>query len=206
MLKGPRNSSPLLGTLVSCEPVETIVALGPLIRLGCRMQWVDKECVLWHPRQGRIRIDVSSGCPRVSEDMALSLIEEIERHRVGAVEAALKAMKLKDDMELPRPEDAVASLTEAISWECNVAEKLGEAVIALWPEVPEDLLQEMSNWAEADNSVLMINRLRERKGFCFICSQVNQERPSRDLGPPRAMRWFQLGKKRTSRPLRRLAT
>ena len=44
------------GTLISTEPIEAIVALGPLIKLGCRLQWGDGECTLWHPTHGRISL------------------------------------------------------------------------------------------------------------------------------------------------------
>ena len=150
------------GTLVSCEPVEAIVALGPLIRLGCRMQWVEKECVLWHPRKGRIKLDVSLGCLRAPERLALDLIDEVERHRVGAVEAAIKAIQRSEAMRLPRPEDAICELTEAVIWDQDVASCLGETALSLWPEIPRDLLQEMTSWAEADNSVLVLNRRKRR--------------------------------------------
>ena len=150
------------GTLVSCEPVEAIVAMGALIRLGCRMQWVDKECVLWHPKKGRIKLDVSSGCPRVAEELALSLIEEVERHRVGAVEAALKAMRRQEELLLPEPKEAIVALTDAVIWDHEVPNRLGETALSLWPGIPRDLLQELTSWAEVDNSVLTLNRRKRR--------------------------------------------
>ena len=84
------------GTLVSAEPVEVIVSLGALIKLGCRMQWEDRQCTLWHPTRGRIKLDVITGCPRVEEALALDLIQDIETQRVESVGAAIKAIQAQD--------------------------------------------------------------------------------------------------------------
>ena len=85
------------GTLVSEEPVETIVALGPLIKMGCRLQWEETGCALWHPSRGRLRLEVDTGCPRIAEHLALQLIEEIEEFRVGVVGAALRAIRAQQE-------------------------------------------------------------------------------------------------------------
>ena len=108
------------GTLVSLHSVETIVALGPLIRMGCRMQWGEQDCVLWHPKRGRIQLEVASGCPRVPERLALELIDEIEQHRMASVGAAVRAIHAKQTGSLDCPEQAIASLTEAILREDEV--------------------------------------------------------------------------------------
>ena len=47
-------------------------------------------------------------------------------------------------------------------WDQDVASCLGETALSLWPEISRDLLQEMTSWAEAENSVLVLNRRKRR--------------------------------------------
>ena len=150
------------GTLVSEEPVEAIVALGQLIRIGCRLQWGERECMLWHPTRGRIPLDVCTGCPRIPEAMALELIEEIEAQRIQSVGAAVKAIQAMEDRELPTSKQALANLVSAIERDLEVAPRLGEAVLATWPEIPKPLLRELVAWPKEDTQALPINR-RKRK-------------------------------------------
>ena len=119
------------------------VGLGLLIKLGCRLQWAEGECALWHPTRGRIGLDVKIGCPRIPKTLALELIEEVERFRVEAVGAASKAIRARQNGTLPGPQAAVTALTQAIIREQGVALSLREAVIALWPRVPDELLQDL---------------------------------------------------------------
>ena len=152
------------GTLVSKEEVETIVALGPLIRLGCRLEWGDRTCVLWHPKRGQIQLDISTGCPRVDESLALEFIQEIEAQRVESVGAAIKAIQAQEAKELPSPEQALRNLSSAIERGLEVSARLGEAVLALWPKVPKPLLRELTTWPEEDHRALHFNR-RKRKAL-----------------------------------------
>ena len=89
------------GTVLSLQVVETIVALGPMIKLGCRLQWMEAECVLWHPARGRITLDVRSGCLRIPETLALELIEEVENYRRETVGATLKPHKQREESLRP---------------------------------------------------------------------------------------------------------
>ena len=152
----------ICGTLVAVQPVETIVALGPLIRMGCRLQWGDKECVLWHPKRGRVQLEIGSGCPRVTEDLALELIEEIEQHRMSGVSAAVRAIRAKDSGDLTDPTKAISNLTQAVLREDDVSVCLGEAVLALWPQTPHGLLQDLTAWSEVDAASVTFNRRTRR--------------------------------------------
>ena len=107
------------------------MALGPLIKLGCRLQWGDTECSLWHPDRGRLRLDISSGCPRVDESLALELVEEIERHKMSTIGAAVRAIRARQSHTLPEPELAVADLCDAVLRDCEVPAHLAQAVLAL---------------------------------------------------------------------------
>ena len=150
------------GTLVSTEPVETIVALGSLIKLGCRLQWNEAECILWHPSRGRIRLNVQSGCPRIAEQLALELIDEVERYRIDTVVAATKALHARDAKLLPPPEEAISDLTQALICDHGVPEALGQAVMSLWPRTPDGILQDLTCWSQRDNGSLVSNRRKRR--------------------------------------------
>ena len=139
------------GRLVSMQEVETMVALGPLIKLGCRLQWTEGECALWHStRKKRISLDVRSGCSRVSEPLALELIDEVEKYRVETIGAAVRAIRSRDIGTLPSPQEAVGALTQALLQDQGVAPCLGETVLSLWPQVPDDLLQDLTSWSKQE--------------------------------------------------------
>ena len=165
------------GTLVSEEPVETIVALGLLIKMGCRLQWEERECVLWHPRKGRVSVHISTGCPRISEALGVEFITEIENQRMQSVGAAVKATQALHTQELPNPEQAIANLVSSIERDFEVGPRIGEAALALWPQLPRTLLGELTAWPQGDNKALPINR-RKRRGLgkavepCCICLLV----------------------------------
>ena len=150
------------GTLVSEEPVETIVALGLLIKMGCRLQWEERGCVLWHPQKGRVVVDTSTGCPRISEALALEFITEIESQRMQSVGAAIKAMQAQQTQELPSQKQAIANLVSSIERDIEVGSRIGEAALALWPQIPRTLLGELTVWPQGDNKALPINRRKRR--------------------------------------------
>ena len=150
------------GTLVSLEEVEAIVALGPLIRLGCRLQWGETECLLYHPKKGRIKLMIDSGCPRVSETLALELIGEIEQYRMNTVGAAVRAIQAHERGTLPSPKQAITVLTEAILTGSEVPVRMGEAILALWPSTPKGILQDFMNWVKVDSESLVYNRRKRR--------------------------------------------
>ena len=161
------------GTLVSLEEVEAIVAVGPLIcLLGCRLQWGETECLLYHPKKGRIKLMIDS---RVSEALALEFISKIERYRMETVGAAVRAIQAHEMGSLPSSKQAITALTEAILTGNEVPVKMGEAVLALRPSTPKGILQDFTNWAKVDSESLWCiaagneGQWIRRANSCFIC-------------------------------------
>ena len=68
------------GTLIHQNPeVDPIVPVGRVIReLGCSMKWEEDECVFVHPVRGVIPVELRNGCPEISRQAALALINDLE--------------------------------------------------------------------------------------------------------------------------------
>ena len=68
------------GVLVTCQPVEPIVALHELIQLGYRMTYLKPGHIqVWKGSDKPLELDQSSGCPEVSGALALDLINQVEQ-------------------------------------------------------------------------------------------------------------------------------
>ena len=78
------------GTLVSLDlDIEPIVPMGLLIGvLGCKATWEEGGITVIHPKIGKLPIKQSEGCPQVSRQLALQLIEEIEDKKLCIGEVA----------------------------------------------------------------------------------------------------------------------
>ena len=78
------------GTLVSPDlDIEPIVPMGLLIGvLGCKATWEEGGITVIHPKIGRLPINQSEGCPQVTRQLALQLIEEIEDKKLCIGEVA----------------------------------------------------------------------------------------------------------------------
>ena len=78
------------GTLVSPDlDIEPIVPMGLLIGvLGCKATWEEGGITVIHPKIGKLPINQSEGCPQVSRQLALQLIEEIEDKKLCIGEVA----------------------------------------------------------------------------------------------------------------------
>ena len=70
---------PLTGTILTDHQVEPIVPLQGLIELGFTIRWNSQGCEIKHPSRGTINCWLRNGCPVVSENHALGLIQDIER-------------------------------------------------------------------------------------------------------------------------------
>ena len=46
--------------------------------LGCRVAWDEDEVRVMHRRKGKLEVVLRGGCPEISKEDALMLIEEIE--------------------------------------------------------------------------------------------------------------------------------
>ena len=68
------------GTMLTEDPqVEPIVPMGKLTQtLGCSVEWKNGVITLCHPERGLLPVKAKDGCPQVSQELALQLIEELE--------------------------------------------------------------------------------------------------------------------------------
>lgn len=64
--------------------------------LGCEISWKPDGLQVIHPADGKIDVIVESGCPMVSQNAAMKLIEEIEAKAVKVV----KGLKAEEDSEV----------------------------------------------------------------------------------------------------------
>ena len=78
------------GTMVSEEAdIEPIVPMSALMKdLGCEAVWKAGELSIIHPGLGSLPVQQAEGCPQISKQLALQLIEEIERKKLKIGEKA----------------------------------------------------------------------------------------------------------------------
>ena len=84
------------GTLIGPAGTETIVAMGCLVQLGCRVAWRGERCTVIHPDRGSIAVTTVSGCPKVTREIALELIRDIEEHRLNHITHQVEARRLAE--------------------------------------------------------------------------------------------------------------
>ena len=85
------------GVIIGDESAEPIVPMGILTSsLGCSITWNGMDLCVKHPKLGNLDIKLKDGCPMISYDLALKLIEEIE----AKASVALRAFHLDGDQEL----------------------------------------------------------------------------------------------------------
>ena len=68
------------GIMVAKNPgTEPIVPMGMVVDLlSCRVAWDEDEVCVMHLRKGKLEVVLKGGCPEISKEDALMLIEEIE--------------------------------------------------------------------------------------------------------------------------------
>eukprot|EP00435_Cladocopium_sp_Y103_P022026 s142_g5.t1 len=93
------------GVIVGEEGTEPIVPMGLLTTvLGCEICWKGSGLEVIHPTRGSLDVLVESGCPMVSQSVALGLIEEIE----AKAKRAVKALNVERNGEVKWLEKLVA--------------------------------------------------------------------------------------------------
>jgi len=107
------------GTMVASNPeTEPIVPLGKLIkRLDCKLGWGETGLIVMHPKKGRLDVYEKEGCPHISREMALELIEELEKVeevRMRSLEGDLEAKEERWIKELVRVHPVLQGLPEEI--------------------------------------------------------------------------------------------
>ncbi|CAE6927973.1 RE1 [Symbiodinium sp. CCMP2592] len=74
---------------------QTILPLGSLIeQLGCSIRWTRKGGLqLTHPKLGKLKTSIRSGCPQICKRQALQLVRELEGAHVGDLEGRLRRIQ-----------------------------------------------------------------------------------------------------------------
>ena len=108
--------------------VQSIIPFGKVIEcLGCTLKWTKAGFHLHHPRHGRIRTKVRSGCPEVTDaGQAAAIIAELEMKQVA--ELRERAQQLQDQLTAVRMMQQQSS-----DWRAMLAKYVdsGEAVNGL---------------------------------------------------------------------------
>ena len=73
------RQDPATGTLLTDYPVQTIIPLGRIARLGYKILWQHEEFELRDPRGVEIPVELELGCPTVAQEVATELIERLEK-------------------------------------------------------------------------------------------------------------------------------
>eukprot|EP00435_Cladocopium_sp_Y103_P064506 s236_g26.t1 len=110
-------------TLLSLTPVQSIIPLGILAEMGYCVHWEGTLFELTDPTGCILDTQLENGCPTVSEELGLELIEEVERH---FVERRARLAILKGEENEGGLED-------------SFVEELKELKM-MFPEVPAELL------------------------------------------------------------------
>ena len=85
------------GVIVGDEGTEPIVPMGLLTTvLGCEVSWKPEGLHVWHPTMGKLEVKVEDGCPMVTQNVALQLIEQIE----AKAKMVAKSLRADGDSEV----------------------------------------------------------------------------------------------------------
>ena len=85
------------GVILGSQSAEPIVPMGMVTTvLGCHLSWSNQGLEIQHPKRGTLPVRVEDGCPMVSKELAMQLIEEIE----AKASVRLRSMKMEDSQEV----------------------------------------------------------------------------------------------------------
>ena len=150
------------GTLLPNDPIEPIVSARQLIAFGFRLIWTKRACQLFDEKGVSIPVSVVSGCPRVSQALALKLIDRIELSKLNrcSVEGACKIQ--------PKPgtwRDSMRGLKEALDGKATDRAYVEHRTVLarLFPEVPDELVDEVSQLSSSSLPPKGFNRHRRRR-------------------------------------------
>ena len=97
----PLRMSPGGAMVTQDEKAEPIVPLGRMVKvLRCKVEWDEEDgMVVCHPTRGRIYTKDRGGCPHVPKELALQLIEELEKasQAVAEEEGGFRRLEEKDE-------------------------------------------------------------------------------------------------------------
>ena len=80
---------------------EPIIPMGTLVEMGCEIRWRGNSFEVHHPTRGRLEVDAATtGCPQLSREVTLSLIEDWESRPKGYFKKVKnKVLEIDDGME-----------------------------------------------------------------------------------------------------------
>ncbi|CAE7222563.1 RE1 [Symbiodinium sp. CCMP2592] len=124
------------GTLLSKVYVSPILSVRALLSLGYRIEWDSAKCRIYHAVKGDLDIDVSSGCPEVTEAKALELISQYEDLVRSRELRSIRVHSIMQDLS-SRTDDELASLI--IQGDTQADASLQMLLTRLFPETSSDL-------------------------------------------------------------------
>ena len=143
------------GTLLSAGPCQVILPAGYLVQLGYTISWKKKGCVIRKPREGVLEVKVVKGCPLISREVGLQLLDEYEALRESG-----GLVSLKKNLELGS--DSLVQ-SEARQWlaRCIAQGRLTRRdqlcwLEAMFPEAPAGVLDKVAG-TDVDVSEVSLN-------------------------------------------------
>ena len=92
------------GTLLSTSPCQVIVPAGYLVQLGFSIAWKKKGCVIRRRGEVPLQVKVVKGCPLISRERGLQLLEEYEGLKESGGLASLSKLEPLPPCPLERRE------------------------------------------------------------------------------------------------------
>ena len=112
--------------IIGDEAAEPIVPMGVLATsLGCSISWSGTDVKVVNPTLGPLEVKLKDGCPMISHDLALKLIQEIE-DRAGNAMRALHLHGDRGGQELEWIKRFVKEHPDFSGWPANLKEALIE--------------------------------------------------------------------------------
>ena len=100
---------------------------------GCQVSWSPEGLRVVHPKSGPLKVDIEDGCPLISKDVALSLIDEMEK--ITAVE--MRSLSMGEDSEM--------KFLQRMVDEHPVFRSLPDHIKQALVEVPDDDVKKLAN-------------------------------------------------------------
>ncbi|CAE7377945.1 TY4B-J [Symbiodinium microadriaticum] len=101
------------GTLLSPVDCQLILPAGYLVQMGYRISWGKKGCKIRHPKFGELEVFVVKGCPLISKELGMKLLEQYERFKASVRQVkGLKCSEMSESLDLKDLEDYVPSECE----------------------------------------------------------------------------------------------
>ena len=84
------------GTLLSAGPCQVIIPAGHLVQLGFTISWRRKGCIIQRGKEASLEVKVVKGCPLISREVGLRLLDEYEVMRESGGLITLKREVVED--------------------------------------------------------------------------------------------------------------